>query len=91
VTLSPKYYVNPLKPNVTLTIAFGGGGKIPVSYQFLSTVGPTPIPPTPTPIPPTPTPTPPTPTPLPPGINNQRRVGLFSYERDTSFINLKKT
>ena len=61
VILTPKSYVTPLNTNVTLNTTFGGSGKIPTSFEFFSTVGPTPIPPTP--IPPTPTPIPPTPTP----------------------------
>jgi len=77
VTLSPRSYVNPLNSNTTLKIAFGGGGKIPTSYKFVSTVGPTPIPPTPNPIPPTPLP--PIPTPPTPGVNNQRRVVYLGY------------
>lgn len=80
VILTPRSYVTPLNSNTTLKIAFGGNGKIPTTFEFISNSGPTP---TPVPVPtPTPKPNPepiPTPTPIPGGINSQRRVVYLGY------------
>ena len=87
VTLSPKKYVNNLQQNTTLTISFGGNGKMPKSFEFITASTPMPTPtPVPTPMPtptrvPTPVPTPTrVPTPVPtPGVNSQRRVVYLGY------------
>ena len=94
VTLTPRSYVQPLAPGVSLSIAYGGTGTIPTTFKFISNTKPV----SPTgpvgPVAPTgptastgstgttPIPIPPTPIPIPSKFKNVVYLGYWLTDAD---------